>query len=790
MRYPSRRWLLPALMVVLIGMLSGCGGGGGTTLTVNSNNNYDDGVCNASHCSLHEAIDKANTLTGTTTINFNIGGGGPQIIYTDYPPLPTITSTVAIDGRSQPGYVSHPLIELRGYWDIESSGEGLVLAGGDSTVLGVAINGHRNGIVLQNKGNNLIQGCYIGTDAIGMPAYPNIYSGVWIKSGSGNIIGGTSPEERNIISGNTGYGIMIQGDGNTVIGNYIGVDAAGGAALPNGAGGILVKTQTNVIGGVPDEGGNVISGNEGNGVYITGHEVEVKGNHIGVDRYGTAALGNGMNGLFISGTGDALIGGAQTAGRNIISANGMAGISINFETSGVSVFGNYIGTNKSGTAALGNVQAGIHLWGDDLQIGSSQVGTGNLISGNLGPGIMVNGGAKGIAIQNNFIGTDVNGTAALGNAKGIEVSAGSSLTDVTIGGTSEGEGNLISGNDGEGLLLSNGATVLGNLIGTVFNGLAPLGNGADGILIQGPGNEVGGTGLPNTIAYNGGHGVAVISGNGGATGNPIPSNAIYENSGLGIAIDEDAVIPNDFQDPDDGDNNRQNYPVLQSAVVGPTAIELTVSGILNSTPGSTFTVEFFINDACDPSGYGEGRRPVKKIVVATDSNGNATLTAVLPGLTLGAAGFVTATATDAAGNTSGFSTCIPYMEESAAPEPEGMSFSPFIDPAEIFFGRGCAPNQVRIGVEIADPPEPVSYVLLFARLFDPKTEAKSGWSDGLNMQASGENKYFYDLLAEDVPEYPDFPDAVLQYQFVAYNKAREVIGRSEVYGGILFKRCG
>ncbi|MFN2299917.1 MAG: CSLREA domain-containing protein [Anaerolineales bacterium] len=968
-----RRFLIPFLILILGVALSGCGSGGGATLTVNTTDNNDDGVCNTAHCSLREAINKANTLTGTTTINFSIGGGGVQTIHADIPSLPVITSSVIIDGRSQPGYVSHPLIELRGYWDPDLTGDGLVLAGGHSSVFGLAINAYMNGIVLQNKGVNLIQGCYIGTDVTGMFHFENASSGVWIKGGGNNSIGGQTPEERNIISANNYYGIRISDFANYVKGNYIGVDATGGAALPNVNGGILVEDTSNTIGGSQAGQGNVISGNhgpgivfttqgmynivkgnyigtdatgtlplgnteagielngpynnigspldldfnvisanggdgilinptshhneirhnyigtnktgsgalgnhgagievfgdinqiggdalslanvisgndgdgvkingqhntvqgnvigtnsagsaalgnagngvsvygnlnlvggieggtrntisgnEGHGVYITAHDIEIKGNYIGTDRKGLAPLGNGKNGVYVAGTGDAQIGDAASAGRNVISANGLSGISTGPNSKGVSVLGNRIGTDATGNAALGNIQAGITVWGANHLIGALQMGGGNLISGNLGPGILIIDGATLITIRNNYIGTNAAGTAALGNAVGIEMAPGTGTTHVMIGGAPSGGWNMISGNDGEGLILSSGATVLGNFIGTDYNNLALLGNGADGIRIKGPGNEIGRTGFPNTIAHNGGHGVAVISEDGGATGNPILTNAVFDNGGLGIAINGDVVIPNDYLDPDDGDNNSQNYPLLQSAVIDPAASVMTVSGILSSTPASSFTVDIFTNDFCDPSGYGEGQRRVKQITVVTDINGNASLTAVLPAFSPGAAGFVTATATDEFGNTSGFSGCIPYTdaEEGAAPEPEGMSFSPFIDPAEIFFGRGCTPNRVRIGVEIAGPPDPVSYVLLFVRLFDLKTEAKSGWSEGLNMQASGENTYFYDLLAEDVPEYPDFPDAVLQYQFVAYNKAQEVIGRSEIYGDILFKRCG
>jgi CSLREA domain-containing protein len=968
MKIPIRRLTVLLLAAALLAALSACAGG--STLTVNSNDDVDDASCNNTHCSLREAINKANTMAGPVTINFDIGGGGVQTIMPKSL-LPILSVPIKIDGSSQPGYSGSPLIEIDGSLITGVYADGLVVNGGNSTIYRLVINNFNGrGIRLNEPGDNFILGCYIGTDVAGTAVKPNL-AGVQVHSGTGNTIGGAALEERNLISGNHGdaiqiqdiktvvmgnylgtdvsgtvalanmgagvmieaglaviggaspgegnlisgndsvgisfqthatdgfaignligtdatgklplgnhmwgitihdnhntiggdtpekrnvisangkdgiyinavsekniiqgnyigtdingeaplgngeNGILVAGDENTiggemgvtgnvisanvedgvvigglyndVKGNLIGTNASGSAAVGNGGHGVSVHGNLNLIGGTGAGNGNVISANGGNGVYITGHGIEIKGNFIGTDQAGSAPLGNGQSGIFVFSLGGVLIGGTETGGRNVISANQLAGIYTDDSSDGVSAYGNLIGTDASGTAAMGNVKAGVRVGGTNHRIGLSLEGARNLISGNLGPGIAVISTAAGISIRNNYIGTDISGTAALGNSAGIEVGMGAGATDVTIGGTPYGEGNLISGNDSEGILLYRGAKVFGNFIGTDVTGAAALANGADGILIKGPGNEIGLLGFTNTIAYNGGHGVAVLSNSGGAVENKILMNSIHDNGGLGIAIDEGLVIPNDFQDPDAGDNDRQNYPVLLSAVSDLAAMETTFTGTLNSTPGSVFTVEFFSNASCDPSGHGEGHRWVKKITVVTDINGNASLTAVFPGTIFDTANFITATATDPAGNTSGFSNCIQVTETGAEPESEGMTFTPFVDPAEIFYGRNCTPNQVRIGVEIGDPPEPVHYVLLFVRLFDPKSGEKGSWSEGLSMLASGKNSYFYDLLAEDVPEYQQFADAVLQYQFVAYNEAQEVIGRSEVYGDILFKRCG
>jgi CSLREA domain-containing protein len=973
MKSLSKRFWVPVMAVLLGAGLSSCAGS--ATLTVNSNNDVDDGTCNTTHCSLREAINKANTLTGTITIRFDIGGGGVQTIQPKSA-LPTVLVPVKIDGSTQPGFVSDPLIELDGSLATGGYADGLVLHGGKSVVNKLVINNFNGrGIRLEGEGDNSILGCYIGTDVSGMGPKPNLGGGIRIAEGENNVIGGTAAGERNLISGNHGDAIQIQDIKNSVIGNFIGTDITGKAALKNAGAGVMIEAGLAIVGGSSAGYGNVISGNEsvgiffqigaddgfvmgnligtdvsgtaalgngqwgievrgnhntvggdtagkrnvisanmeegifidassednivqgnyigtditgtlplgnqtggirvggnnntiggklgatgnvisanggdgvavngvrnmvqgnligvdsagtaalgnqGNGVVlngglslaggtdpgngniisanrddgvrITNGAVLVQGNFIGTDITGTADLGNGRNGVYVFAVGSIQIGGSDPGAKNVISGNQLVGVKIEDGSDDVALYGNYIGTDAAGAAPIKNIKAGVAAGGTHIQIGAAFEGGRNIISGNGGPGIAVVNTASSVQIQNNYIGTDVSGTAAVGNTNGIEVSSNASGLNILIGGSPYTEGNVISGNHELGVLLTRGATVHGNWIGTLpEDGLSPLGNGTDGILIKGPDNEIGGIGFFNTIAYNGDCGVAVISESGSATGNSILMNSIHDNGGLGIAIDEDAVIPNDAQDPDTGDNNRQNYPVLTSAVADPVAIQTVFTGTLNSTPGTVFTVEFFSNASCDPSGYGEGHRWVKRITVTTDVSGNAALTAVFPGTIFDTGNFITATATDPAGNTSEFSNCIQVTEKATAtgtPAPKGMTFKPYFEPAAVFYGRGCSPDQVRISVEIGDPPEPISYVQLFVRLMDPKTGAGGAWSEGLSMIGAGKNVYYYDLSVYDVPQYSDFEEAVLQFQFVVYNKAQTEIGRSDVFGDIAFSRCG
>jgi CSLREA domain-containing protein len=792
----------PFFILVIGAILASCGGRGPAptptpvgTLTVNSNNDVDDGTCNAAHCSLREAINKANTMSGTITIKFNIGGGGPRTIKT-LSALPEVTVPVVIDGTSQPFFGSSPLIELDGSMVGSGSVDGLVISGGDSTVKSLAIiNFSGRGILISFPGSNTIEGCYVGINMYGAAA-GNQAGGIVVASES-NTIGGTDfLHTRNVISGNHGDGVMISGALNSIEGNFIGLNAAGAAALGNQGNGVTIDGNINIVGGSVPEARNIISGNLGNGIRINSDSDEVQSNFIGTDISGTVPLGNQMSGVFVFGLGAVQIGGSDTG--NIISANQLFGVWLDDSSNSAFLYGNRIGTNKTGTSALGNIKGGVRVGGTNHQVGGSLAGERNLISGNGGPGIAVMSTSTGSKIQNNYIGTNLGGTAALGNATGIEVGLAIGDTEVLIGGTPYKEGNVISGNLGDGLLLFHGAIVQGNYIGTDPAGTGALGNGGNGVLIKGTNNQIGGFGMFNTIAYNGKHGVAVISESGGATRNAIWSNSIHDNGLLGIAIGGDTVIPNDNQDPDSGDNNLQNRPVMVSAFSDLVAVYTTFTSTLNSTPNTTFTIEFFSNAACDPSGYGEGHRWVKTVTVTTDADGNAWPKALFPSTVFDTANFITATATDPNGNTSEFSNCVQVTEASESTPTStftptassgGMQFKPSVYPNEFFFGD-CVPDRTDISVEVINPPEEISYVQLYVRLVDKKSGAAGAWSDGLSMSKLGPTKFFFPLMANKVPDGDKFADAWLQYQFVVYNKAQKEIGRSDVFWDVSFGRCG
>jgi titin len=589
--------------------------------------------------SLRQAILDANGTPGTNEIDFAIGKGGTQIIR-PRSALPDVTHSIVIDATTQTGFAGSPLIDLDGT-DMTPAAGGLMIHADNSTIKGLAITDFRiddpnepdrstPGLVIAGSGN-VVQGNYIGTDLAGTPGVGNAI-GLWIQSGSNNLIGGTTAGAGNVISSNW-YGAYISSSGNLVQGNFVGTDVAGTTRLGNVVG-LSIGGSNNLVGGTTVAARNIISGNGYSGIGVGGSSNRVQGNYIGTDVTGTLPLGNG-SGVGVSGQN--LIGGTEPGTGNLISGNDGTGV---VASSGGRVQGNYIGTDPTGTQALGN-WIGVALEGSSMAItfiGGTEAGAGNLISGNSLYGIIVSTTLNNV-IQGNFIGTDVTGTLALGNGSHgvfLETAFGTHL-----GGTEAGAGNLISGNGGSGVFISSsgsGNLVQGNQIGTEVGGTQPLGNAGDGVhvLDVNSGNNTVGGEEPragNTIAFNGNDGVLVDR----SSHIAILGNAIFANGNLGIELVR-------------GGNHNQEAPVITSATTD--GVSTSITGTLTSTPNTTFTLEIFANSVDDPSGSGE--RFLGSVQVTTDADGNASFTvtfdsAVDPGM------FLTATATDSNNNTSSFS---------------------------------------------------------------------------------------------------------------------------------------
>jgi CSLREA domain-containing protein len=285
---------------------------------------------------------------------------------------------------------------------------------------------------------------------------------------------------------------------------------------------------------------------------------------------------------------------------------------------------------------------------------------GIVINNFNGNGIETSTGGNNV-IEGNFIGTDAAGMSVVRNdGTGIFVLSDSNR----IGGTAPAARNLISGNS-SGVFVSSGSNnvVEGNFIGTDATGGTPLGNAAWGVELFGSDTRVGGPapGAGNRIAFNGGDGVASSP---TSVRNLVAANSIYSNAGLGIDLQSGAVsevTPNDTGDADTGPNNLQNFPLITSANFVGSSVNIQAS--INSTPSTSFVVEFFSSPSCDSSGFGEGKKLLGFVTAITDGAGNATLSTSIAAASLEGP-FLTATARDTDGNTSEFSRCVAAVASS------------------------------------------------------------------------------------------------------------------------------
>jgi parallel beta-helix repeat protein len=432
-------------------------------------NTLDDGSTGSLRWAINQTYADADPLS---TINFNIASSGMQTIQV-MSALPTISHPVTINGYTEPGssantlatgYNAVQLITLDGT-PTGSSVDGLVIAGGGSTVSGLRIQNFASGIHLQTSGNNVIAGNFITSTV----------NGVFIDNASNNTIGGAGPAARNLCAAN-GSGIAIWGNGagatgNQVQGNYIGTD--GNQLLANGSspytGVFIFMASYNTVGGTAAGATNVIS-TLGNGILIEANtEIQglpvpvgncIAGNYIGTNAEGTVALTQatgGGTGVAIFGASDTTIGGSSSSARNLISGwpTDVLITDTNVENAiGNLVQGNFIGMNAAGTQSLLP-----HGASGTSPIGVLCAGSLNTtITGNVISGLATGGGGTGVSpdggttLQGNFIGTDISGTLHIPNDVGVNPGNGSQ-----IGGTTIGAGNTIAFNNGPGVWVTGDA---------------------------------------------------------------------------------------------------------------------------------------------------------------------------------------------------------------------------------------------------------------------------------------------------------------------------------------------
>jgi ligand-binding sensor domain-containing protein len=522
---------------------------------------------------------------------------------------------------------------------------------------GNLLSGNSIGIALYwaDTNENIIVGNLIGTDATGSGALANTWQGVYVGDGASfNRIGGSTAGERNLISGNAGYGVRIEGSStvsNVVSGNYIGTNISGTAAIRNIYSGVTVSSGAsyNRIGGTTAGERNVISGNGGDGgVYINNAPSNtVSGNFIGTDPNGAAALGNSMCGVSIyGGASNNRIGGSTPGERNLISGNGASGVCIIGSNSQNNIVrGNLIGTDVSGAIALGNGRNGVALvdGAQNNAIGGTTDAERNIISGNKWVGVSI-GIMKTITaahhnlVIGNYIGTDISGMAAMGNKVGVDICNGAS--DNTIGGTTAGERNVIAGSGKSGVHLCDGAVrnrIIGNYLGSDASGAVGLGNG-EGVGIDG-GAQQNVIGPGNLIAYNTADGVWIT----GATtlSNTVTQNSIYSNTGLGI----------------------HNVNGGNGELTPPTITRVSGRSMVTGAACANCTVEVF-SDAAE-----EGRVYEANTTAAADGRWAVAVGHALSGPN------ITATATDPDGNTSEF--CRPVaLVDNTPPAVSNVAASP------------------------------------------------------------------------------------------------------------------
>ena len=575
-----------------------------TFVVVNTN---DSGVG-----SLRQAIIDANSSAGSDRIEFDITsneGAGPHTI-APATLLPAITDAVTINGLTETGASANTLligndsvlqvilegtqldgtggfafdvqaadVEIRGFrlqdWGDQFSGgaiatdaaaDNLVVAGnhigndgdipfgrfavyvvGDNATIGGSsvadrntISQNDNGIIVADGSGTTIAGNYIGVTPDGTAGLQNGSEGVWVQSLAGNVT-----IDSNVISGNNSNAILITGAPNTTVtSNFLGTNASGTAAIPNAGDGIQVEgSNTTII-------GNVISGNARDGVSVLGTTTNadsaiIQGNFVGTNAAGNAAIPNTFVGVRVNSAAGALIGtdgdGFNDVGeRNIISGNAIHGVELDLGgNAGHIVAGNYIGTDVGGTADLGNGILGVHVVNSGGNtIGGDSPTERNVIANSGFQGVSIDGSlAENNTVSGNYIGVDATGLTPAGNLAGVHL-FGTGSGNV-VGGSTPSERNIIAGNTEAGVALqsfSSGNTVVGNYIGVGVDGTTTL--------TQLEGVEVSGGSSNNVIGGGPGEGNLIIGHtNDGiriagptSTLNVVSGNTISDNGLLGVFV--------------------------------------------------------------------------------------------------------------------------------------------------------------------------------------------------------------------------------------------------------------
>ena len=549
------------------------------------------------------AINYANADPAANTITFNIPTSDPNYdgSFWTIRPGQTLNMTGngdAIDGTTQPGSSCgdlwngvSPDIKIR----IEGAiaADGIHLEADGQTVRGVAITQFLDGISVEPSGDDATIQCNIIGLRPDSTADGNADQGIDIN-GDRVLVGGLSAGEGNVISSNTDGIITYNGSSEvTIQGNFIGTDLTGLIARGNSNRAINNVNGTSTWDEIRN---HLISANDSSitidsddSVSGVSGDIIIAGNYIGTDRTGNAALSNTDEGIRLEGvTAGVTIGGTAASDRNII-GGGNRGIYLD-GSDDVEILGNYLGVGADGTSNLGSSSHAILLRDvDGIETGDGTVSGRNVIGHSGSDGINIIGSSANVRIRGNYIGIGADGTTPAGTGRaGISV-FGSPSTQ--IGGAAAGEGNIIANSGGDG--------------------------------ISAPYDFV-------TVAILG--------------------NSIYDNADLGIDLDGNTdlgngVTANDSGDGDTGGNDLLNYPVINSVTAdSTTSVDYDINlDVPTNTDG--YRIEFFRNSAADSTGYGEGETYLGAVEVAHaggDLNFTGTFTA---SVTVSPGDLISATAT-------------------------------------------------------------------------------------------------------------------------------------------------
>jgi hypothetical protein len=507
--------LRPTFSTVLCGLLFlfSCRSARAATYTVTHTGDRQSG-------SLRAALTFANAHPGTT-IRFQIprtDAGFKNGVFSIrlLSPLPEISAErTVIDGSTQTAFSGDtnpdgPEIEIAG-GAIQSSDKtyGLVFKAAQGLARGLVVNRFGGSQVLISGAvakANIVCGCYLGTDVRAFHQSGSAISVIIENGASENVIGGSTPQARNLLNF-----VSVSGTGtagNQICGNIIGVNIRDTRALAKGASsGVQISggAQHNLIGGAKAGQGNQIAGS-GDAVALEGVGTDfnrVQGNYIHTTRDGLKPFPDESAsswGIVIrKGACRNLIGGTAKGARNIVAAADSNCITLDggynekVATKDNIIQGNFIGVGADGASTLGSgTGIAIYHYARGNIVGGSTPGAGNVISGLHGTGLVIWGSvaeSDANIVQGNLIGTDATGTRLVGN-KGCGISIWGSSGNL-IGGSTPGAGNVVCGNRGTGIYLTNRYSagthdnkIQGNMIGVDVTGRRVLGNGYYGILLE------------------------------------------------------------------------------------------------------------------------------------------------------------------------------------------------------------------------------------------------------------------------------------------------------------------